>query len=107
MSLDHDIGEIKGMLNGVRQMISQQHEAVQRRIDDLQRAVERSLDEHRIEIQAATDKADQALRESAATREAVDHLKKQVGRRSALTGGGTGAIVAAGIELAKAALKGG
>jgi len=69
--------------------------------------VTQRLDEHRAEIQAATDKADRALTQAAATTEAVATLKKQVGRRSALTGGGTGAIVAAGIELAKAALKGG
>jgi chromosome condensin MukBEF ATPase and DNA-binding subunit MukB len=98
------VGEIKGQLDGIQTMIAAHNESVNRRIDDLHRAVTQRLDEHREEIAAATSTAHEALKQAKAAHAAVDALKVQVGKRSAVSGGGAAALVAGGIELIKAAL---
>lgn len=102
--LSRYVGEIKGQLDGIQTMIAAHNESVNRRIDDLHRAVTQRLDEHREEIQSATDTANEALKQAKAASTAVDVLRSKVGKRSVIGGGGAAAVVAGGVELIKAAL---
>lgn len=99
--ISRDVGEIKGLLTGIQQMMVTQNENVNRRIDDLHRVVTNRLDEHREEIQSVAEVAHSAMRKADATAAEVEALKGQIGKRGAAAGGGAGAIIAAGIELAK------
>lgn len=92
-----DLGEVKGLLRGVTDMIRASQESTNRRIDDLGAAIDKRLDNVDSRLREVAEKADSAMTLS------TDTAARQ-SRHSAFFGGGTGALVAAGIELVKALL---
>lgn len=114
-----DIGEIKGLLSGVSNMMRQQHENTNRRIDDMQSAnismhagtskrldemtasIGRRMDSHESDIRDVGTKADEAMKLSTDTAARVHGSESRMERRAGISGGASGGVIAAGIELAK------
>lgn len=82
------LGEIKGELHGIRELVNHNSEATNRRIDDLKDSVEQRLEDHRshsAEMHATLD--------------------KQINKRGSIAGLGGGTLVVASIEMIKALLR--
>lgn len=92
-----DLGEVKGLLRGVSDMIRASQESTNRRIDDLGAAINKRMDNVDDRLRDVGEKADQAMNLSTAT-------AARLSRHSAFFGGGSGALVAAGVEVIKALL---
>lgn len=92
-----DLGEVKGLLRGVTEMIQHSEQSTHRRIDDLASSINRRMDNVDERLRDVGDKADAAM--TLATDSAA-----RISRHSAFFGGGSGALVAAGIELIKTLL---
>lgn len=92
-----DLGEVKGLLHGVTELIRHSQESTNKRIDDLAVSINRRMDNVDSRLQEVGEKADQAITLSTDT-------AARISRHSAFFGGGGGAVVAAGIELIKALL---
>ena len=110
-----DIGEVKGLLQGVAEMMRSQSESLNRRIDDMHAANSRRLDElnatvsqrfdgHQSELRRIGDRADAAHSIASETKTLLDASARKAKVAGGATGGGVGAIVAIGIEAAKALL---
>jgi ElaB/YqjD/DUF883 family membrane-anchored ribosome-binding protein len=106
-NLHKELGEIKGLLEGVYRLVQNQHEATNQRITDLHVAVTRRLDSHDTEISGVRDKAQTALDTAKAAHARLDEQKAKTRNAAIGTGAGAGAVIAAGVEIAKAMLKGG
>lgn len=89
-----DLGEVKGMLRGVTDMIRASEQSTNRRIDDLKVSIDKRMDSLDVQVRAVGEKADAAMNLSTDT-------AARISRHSALFGGGSGALIAAGIELIK------
>ena len=91
MSDDNDLlmvlGEIRGELKGIRELVHASGESTNRRVDDLNKSINSRLEDH----QDATD-----------TR--FKDIRQEMNKKSSLIGGGTSAIVAGIIEMLKRAL---
>lgn len=99
-----DIGEIKGLLQGVTQMIIANNDALNRRIDDMTRAVTQRLDAtdsrlSRVELTAAG-----AFSLGETNKTALEGMQRQAAKTATGVGAGAGALVAAGAEIIKAVL---
>ena len=92
-----DLGEVKGLLRGVTEMIQHSEQSTHRRIDDLASSINRRMDSVDERLRDVSEKADGAM--TLATDSAA-----RLSRHSAFFGGGSGALVAAGVELIKAIL---
>lgn len=90
-----DLGEVKGLLHGVTEMIRNSQESTNRRIDDLGASINKRMDNVDERLRAVADKADGAMTLSTDT-------AARISRHSAFFGGGSGALVAAAIEIIKA-----
>jgi len=112
--LHKELGEIKGLLEGVYRLVQNQHEATNQRITDMHGEVTRRLDHNdqavvkvREEISSARVSALEALNSAKAAHARLDDQKIRA-RNSALgTGAGAGAVIAGGIEIVKTILKAG
>ena len=111
-----DIGEIKGLLEGVTRMIDAHQQSMNRRIDDMHASNTRRLDDIASAVhsrldgqQARLDEvkavADKAHAMALQHEEALDGLRKQAVKSGSLSGIGAGTLVSVGIELIKQALK--
>lgn len=87
-----DLGEVKGLLRGVTDMIHASEQSTNRRIDDLKMSIDKRMDSLDTQMRSVSKKADAAMTLSTDT-------AARISRHSALFGGGSGALVAAGIEL--------
>lgn len=90
-----DLGEVKGLLHGVTELIRHSQESTNKRIDDLAVSINRRMDNVDERLREVGDKADHAITLSTDT-------AARISRHSAFFGGGGGALVAAGVELIKA-----
>lgn len=90
-----DLGEVKGLLRGVTEMIQHSEQSTHRRIDDLASSINRRMDNVDERLREVGTKADNAM--TLATDSAA-----RISRHSAFFGGGSGALVAAAIEIIKA-----
>lgn len=90
-----DLGEVKGLLRGVTDMIQHSEQSTHRRIDDLASSINQRMDSVDQRLRDAAEKADDAM--TLATDSAA-----RISRHSAFFGGGSGALVAAAIEIIKA-----
>lgn len=114
-----DVGEIKGLLQGIRDLVAagqeatnnrigdmqasaqQMHAANSRRLDDLADTMRVRLDEHSGALREVRDKANAAHTLASSNVEAIESMR----RSATIHGAGAGSIIAAGIELAKHFLK--
>jgi len=114
-----DIGEIKGLLTGVSEMMRHQHENVNRRIDDMQRAnttmhastnsrlddlttgIGKRLDAQESDLRDIARKADEAVNQATDTAARLDSAGERIARRAGISGGASGGVIAAGIEVVK------
>lgn len=92
-----DLGEVKGLLRGVTDMIRHSEQSTHRRIDDLALSINRRMDNVDERLRDVAEKADTAMTLSTDT-------AARISRHSAFFGGGSGALVAAAIEIIKAAI---
>lgn len=92
-----DLGEVKGLLRGVTEMIRNSQESTNRRIDDLSLSINKSMDNLDARIREVGDKADTAMNLSTDT-------AARISRHSAWFGGGSGALVAGAVEIIKTLL---
>jgi hypothetical protein len=117
--LSKDVGEIKGLLQGIQSMMATQSESINRRVDDMHHsisrrvedmhtAVSRRLDGHQTQIDAAAAKADQALTMASDAKasarvatSAVSELRRDARSGSLKAGGAAGGLITAGMELLK------
>lgn len=104
--LAQDIGEIKGLLRGVHDLVSANNAAVNRRMDDLHLAVTRNLDRHFDEIGNVRSIATAAQTRAETAVVATENLKSEARRESRKMGGAAGGVIGLGIELLKYALGG-
>lgn len=93
-----DLGEVKGMLRGVTDMIRASEQSTNRRIDDLKVSIDKRMDSLDAQLHAVGRKADEAMNLSTDT-------AARISRHSALFGGGSGALIAGAIELIRAILQ--
>jgi len=111
-----DIGEIKGLLHGVTQMIQTNNEAMNRRIDDMHNSNSRRLDDlnrtlsGRLESQetritSIERKANDAHTLATTTKDAVDAMRGEAKRTGIVSGTSAGVLVTAMIEFIKVAFK--
>lgn len=107
------LGEIKGLMQGLRDLLNDQNANMNRRfddlatntnrrLDDLHSSVSRRLDDHGREIDAVVETANTAMSLAKSAKQSVDDIKLAAGKSGAIGGGAGGAIVAGGIELIKA-----
>lgn len=92
-----DLGEVKGLLRGVTDMIRHSEQSTHRRIDDLALSINRRMDNVDERLRDVAEKADTAMTLSTDT-------AARISRHSAFFGGGSGALVAAAIEIIKAVI---
>lgn len=92
-----DLGEVKGLLRGVTDMIRSSQEATNRRIDDLSLSINKGMDSLDARVREVGEKADEAM--NLATDTAA-----RTSRHSAIFGGGSGALVAGALEIIKTLL---
>lgn len=90
-----DLGEVKGLLRGVTEMIRHSEQSTHRRIDDLSHNIQKNMDNLDARLRDVGEKADAAMNLSTDT-------AARISRHSAFFGGGSGALVAAAIEIIKA-----
>jgi len=105
--LHKELGEIKGLLEGVYRLVQNQHEATNQRITDLHVAVTRRLDLHEADIESIRATANGAMTTAATAQTKADDLQAASRKQAVVSGSGAGLVVAAGIELIKVALKAG
>lgn len=107
-----DIGEIKGLLQGVTKMMSAQNESMNkriddmhssntRRLDDLHRSVTQRLDSQDGRLTRIEETANTALSEVRAVKEAHEAIRKQVAKTGGGAGAGAGGLIAVGFEVIK------
>ncbi|MDM4768632.1 hypothetical protein [Solimonas sp. SE-A11] len=107
-----DVGEIKGTLQGIRELLAAQNESINRRmddqhaantrrLDDLNLAVGQRLDEQGNHIKSVKNTADLALERANQAHEKIEGLKGQSHKSSAVVGGSASAVVAVGWEFLK------
>jgi hypothetical protein len=92
-----DLGEVKGLLHGVTEMIRHSQESTNRRIDDLSLSIHKRMDSVDNRLREVGEKADTAMNLSTDT-------AARISKHSAFFGGGSGALVAAAIEIIKAVI---
>ena len=108
-----DIGEIKGLLQGIsdrlvaqdvalNRRMDDQHQANTRRLDDLTRTVSQRIDGQELRLTRVEDVASRADAAAKTANDAIAELKAQSRKSSMLAGGGASAMVAAAWELVKA-----
>ncbi len=81
------LGEIKGELKGIRELVHSSGQSTNQRIDDLSRAINSRIEDH----QNSTD-----------TR--FSEMNDKINRKSTMLGGGSGALAAGVIEVIKRTL---
>jgi hypothetical protein len=108
--LARDIGEIKGLLKGVHDLVAAHNNAMNRRIDDLHQAVTQRLNQQSGEIAEVRGIANTALTEAEKALAAVETLKTDARKAGGKSGGAIGAaaggVIGLGVELIKYALGG-
>lgn len=78
------LGQIKGELTGIKDLVQSSSETTNRRIDDLANAMNRRIDDH----QSSTDAR-------------FESIQKQITKKGAAAGGGSGLVVAGIVEIIK------
>jgi len=112
----HAIGEIKGLLNGLSQMISANAESLNRRIDDMHQSntrrlddisanVTRRMDEQSGRLDTVAETARSALAKANAATDRIDANHRTAAKTSGGVGAIGGGVAVAAIELIKAALQ--
>lgn len=112
--LHKELGEIKGLLEGVYRLVQNQHEATNQRITDMHVEITRRMDHYdddvgnlRGEITAVRERASEAMSTAKAAHTRLDEQKAKNRNAAIGTGAGAGGVIAMGIEIAKHVLKGG
>lgn len=90
-----DLGEVKGLLKGVTDMIRMSQETTNKRIDDLARSIHQRMDSTDEHLRNVNEKADQAMTLATAT-------AARVGKHSMVFGGGAGVVAGSAIAIIKA-----
>ncbi|HET7300220.1 MAG TPA: hypothetical protein VFJ01_06155 [Oleiagrimonas sp.] len=90
-----DLGEVKGLLRGVTDMIRLSQETTNKRIDDLSRSIHQRMDSTDEHLRGVDDKADKAM--NLATDTAA-----RVGKHSLVFGGGAGVVAGTAVAIIKA-----
>jgi hypothetical protein len=94
-----DLGEVKGMLRGVTDMIRQSQASTNRRIDDVSASLHGRLDMLTDGLRETEQKADRALELSTDTAARFDEIPRRMAIAGGIGGGGVGGIVVVGIAL--------
>lgn len=95
------IGEIKGLLSGIKDMIGTNHAAVNSRIDDLRAAVHQRMDSADERIAKVEATAAAALDAANQANGAMDVLKRSALKSGGASGAGAGTLMAVGFEFIK------
>lgn len=94
-----DLGEVKGMLRGVTDMIRQSQASTNRRIDDVSASLHGRLDMLTDSLRETEKKADRALELSTDTGARLDEMPRRLAIAGGIGGGSVGGLVAVGITL--------
>lgn len=78
------LGEIRGELRGIKELVNVRSESTNKRIDDLNNSINSRIEDHQINTDAR-----------------LKELHDKVNRKSSIVGGGSGALVAGCVEIAK------
>lgn len=90
-----DLGEVKGLLRGVTDMIRMSQETTNKRIDDLSKSIHQRMDSTDKHLRDVNEKADAALNLATAT-------AARVGKHSLVFGGGAGVVASGAVALIRA-----
>lgn len=112
-----DIGEIKGLLQGVTQMIAANNDALNRRIDDmnagtlrrfddLTRAVTQRLDTQESRLGRVEMTANEAQAAAKSNRTAIDGMQRHTTKTATGVGAVSATLVTGAFEIIKAVLRG-
>lgn len=82
------LGNIQGELRGIRELVHSSSESTNRRIDDLKDSMNKRIEDHQ-----------------ETTEVRFRHIHQQMNKKSALAGGGSGALVAALVEVVRALVR--
>lgn len=107
-----DIGEIKGLLQGVVQTMGAHNSAMNKRIDDMHASNTRRLDDLNLSVTQRLDTQDgrltriehtanSALTEAREAKEAINGVGKQIAKTGGGAGAGAGGLMALGFEIIK------
>lgn len=99
------LGRIEGLLEGITKLMNEQSLNVNRRIDDLRETVTQRMDSQQVQISKIDNTASDALTLGRTNSQAIDDLVRKARREGGMSGAGASALIAGGIELAKAFLK--
>lgn len=100
------LGRIEGLLEGITKLMNEQSQNVNRRIDDLKETVTQRIDSQQAQIGKLDDKANRALMLGEQNSQSIDDLVRTARRSGGMSGAGAAGLVAAGVEVAKAFLRG-
>ena len=111
------LGEIKGLMSGLRDMIAEQNSATNRRMDDFHTANSRRIDDlHTAVVQRINSQDERITRVETTAADAltlaktatksIEGLHASSRKTSIVSGTGAGVIVSGVVELVRAILKG-
>ena len=100
------LGRIEGLLEGITKLMNEQSMNVNRRIDDLRETVTQRMDSQQAQISKIDDTANRALLMGSRNSQSIDDMVRTARRSGGMSGAGAAGLVAAGVEVAKAFLRG-
>lgn len=100
-----ELGQIKGMLEGVFKLVTTHEQNLNRRIDDMMRSFNGRLDEHERDIRGIGEMASDARTVAAAAKSVVEQDRRDAIKAGGISGAALAGAMTAGIEIIRAFLR--